>query len=318
MTRLPSPALSRARATVVATEATTLGLSATVHLALILSAVQRPAVVANFLRGGLIFAAAMAGLGVGWLLLARHLRLGRSADPDDALWGSMPVALGVTLAMAAVQLAMVVLYWGQWTQAASALIVTAPLPLVALAICALRSLAALEGRSRTPVADVILATSHGLLGGLAACLLVGLLSHSLTAELTYELGVGTSMAAVWTGLAATRVLQGSRAFLQAELRAGRRWPTSQGGLRSAGIVLLLGVLVPSAALVTALLSARLTGVELACVALAVSVHTLRYATVTMRYGLTPSHAVQTADATLGDAHGAAATLSEPDESANVV
>lgn len=283
---LSSPALTRTRATVVATEATTTGLSATLHLALILAALQRPDVVATFVRGGLALAACMAGLGAGWLVLTRSLRLGRSSDPLDPLWLSTKVGAVGSVLLGFSQVALLAAGWGDESEVTRWLIWSVPIPVVILAVGSLRVLAALEGRSRTPFADILLAASHALLGGLAACLLVGLLSHSLTAEMTYELGVGTSMAALWTSVAAARVIQGARGFLRAERKIGRRWPTSEGGLRSASIVLVLGVLVPATVLVTALLSARLTGVELACVALAVSVHTMRYATVTMRYGVT--------------------------------
>lgn len=283
---LPSPTLMRARATVVATEATTLGLSAALHLALILAALQRPVAAAHFIRAGLLLAAGLATLGGGWLLLVRYLRLGRAADPADPLWRSLSPALALTATLALSQLVVVGLWWAQPVAIARQVVWTLPVPMFGLAVVALRALAALEGRSRTPVADLILAASHGLLGGLASCMLVGLLAGQLSAELTYELGIGTSMAALWTTIAAARVLASARSALSAETAAGRRWPTSQGGLRSAALVLVLGVAVPATVLSTALLAARLTGVELACVALAVSVHTLRYAGVTMRYGAT--------------------------------
>ncbi|MCO4763625.1 MAG: hypothetical protein KC502_19090 [Myxococcales bacterium] len=284
---LASPTLTRTRATVVATEATTTGMASAIHLALILGAIQRPDVVATFVQGSIRLALAMAILGLGWLVLVRNLRLGRSAQPSDPLWRSLPVALTAGGALALLHLMVVIVWWGDAAGAVDVLVASLPVPVVTLAVTCLRAVGALEGRSRTPLADLLLATSHGLLGGLAVCLLVGLLSRGLSAEMTYELGVGTTMVALWTSIAAGRVLHGSQRFLHQEKVAGRRWPTSRGSLRSAMLIVLFGVLTPATVMATSLLSARLTGVELACVALAVSVHTLRYATVTMRYGPAP-------------------------------
>ena len=115
--------------------------------------------------------------------------------------------------------------------------------------------------------------------------MVGLIGGTITAELTYHLGAAVvvicAATILWTGLG----LRASRAVLQRARNSGSTWPLAERGYRTATVATLLGLVVPALVVLADLMSARLTGMVLACAALAVSNHAVRFGWTLMRCGL---------------------------------
>ena len=281
---LVSPRMLQTRATVVALESATAGVSAGVALGLLMMAVMRPRTAASLCLPPLALQLMLCLAACGSFAFTRRHQVGRSSPRGDPLWEAwtplfwaLSLFTVATLAAVAVRLA-----WPGQVHTALFFAGLSGAPL--LACVGLRSLAALDGRSQSPLADLAFALGHPLLAGLAVCVGLGLLQGKMTAELTYEAGTGLASIALWTMVFGSRVLWRSRAILRLERRAGRRWPTSERSSRNALLILIFGVLMPVGVVTVALSSAQVSGIELACLAMALSVHGLRHAATTMRYG----------------------------------
>lgn len=277
---LPPP-VARARATVLAVEAATVGLGAGIALALGLAVLLRPAAAIQLARPVTILAAAVTGLGAAGALLAQKLRLGErvSAEPTPpALRATTPFAvagfaLAACLARAASESGGDAL---GLAEARFAILLGLPFAGAVLATVAWRGMGAI-GHTATPLAELLQPSAVALLSGFGVVLLVGLVAGSMSAELTYELGAGTTMAALWAAATTGRVLRGIRLGLRRHQADGISQPPVERALRHAALATLLGVLVPALVIAANLATAHLNGVVLAGAALVVVGHPLRYA-----------------------------------------
>ncbi len=308
-------------ATAWALEQSTLGLAAGTFWALQLAIATRPAALL-LARPALIVAAALAAVGC----------LAQAVLPAASLWQSevtrsgwgaraalrqrVVASLGVALAAALAVAAFVAPVYGEADKPPTRL---DDLPLAAMAVPALLAtlwlgLAALRaggddggpGRamvSANPIATLAQPTGQALLGGMALMLLVGMVIGRITAELTYELAAGVSMAALWASGSAGRVLRGLHQLRAREQRAGLRRPGLDAALRLAVMATLLGVLLPAVVIVGELARARVAGVIIAAFALVASGHPLRYGlSLALWHGRDTSHLYGAA----GDSSGATA------------
>jgi len=284
---LVSPRLLQSRAAVVSVECATAGVGAGIALSIALLSLMRPKVVLTIATPPLVLQTLLVVAACGAFGFTWRYQVGRSATQGDPLWGDWRwISLSLLgLLVTSLGTLVCVFAWPKgflWAVATSALF-----SLGTLAAVGLRSLGALQGRSTTPVADLAFCVAHCLLAGMAICVGLGLMQAKMTAELTYEAGVSLSVLSFWTLCAAGRVMWRAQAFLRQERKQGRRWPTSERSSRNAMLIVTFGILTPAAVTAMALMMARITGVEMACLAMALSVHGLRHACTTMRYGPDP-------------------------------
>jgi len=165
---------------------------------------------------------------------------------------------------------------GVWLAAASALLGGVPL----LAALGLRGLAAVE-RAPMPLAQLMQASGHALLGGLGLYMLIGFTTGAMSHELKYTLGTAiTALAAhtlAWSGW----LLRGSRKTLSRLRLQGVRVPLLERGHWLASAAVVGGLLAPSVVVLANLATVRDTGLVIACSVLAVSNHAMRYAWVSL-------------------------------------
>lgn len=291
------PRTARARAGLIAVEQGLLGLAAGVTIVAGVTAAMHGLPAVALLRPAIWLAAGLALFGVLGTALGRMLRWGLDFAPAprlEATWvgffvASCALLVSLVAALIAWQLQGplkpgAALVGGEaWTGLRLTWVAALP-SLVVLALLALRGVAAAEQSARAPVAEVAQPVSQALLGGVALLLLVGVLTGQITAELTYHMGAAVTVAAaatiLWTGLS----LRSARRDLLRERAAGRGWPLAERGYMVASAVTLLGLVLPAMTILADLLSARLTGMVVACVALAVSNHALRFGWVLLRCG----------------------------------
>lgn len=284
-----SPPLARARATVLAVEATTLGLAAGVALALAIALILRPSAAIHLLRPVATLGAAVATLGAMGTLLAHNLGLGArrvAAEVEaDASPGPPATVPGTYLAAVGGALLAVGLFLASRAADGTALGASAARDravlcgLLAIGLQATLSwrASAAIGPSATPLAELLQPSAVALLAGFGLALVIGLVGESMTAELTYELGAGTTMAALWATATTGRVMRGVRLTLRRDREQGVTAPPVERALRHAALATLAGVLVPALVIAANLATAHLNGVVLAGAALIVVGHPLRYA-----------------------------------------
>lgn len=288
-----SPDELHARAGLVASEFSLLGLGASTFAVAALLGAMHGRLALPIVRAGL---GAGAGLTSAGLLLSgvgRYLDLGRSRKRPEGLVSTwLPVTiLGALLAVVAwTALAMLVhvdpaadLRLVSWLVGVAAVVLAVPL----LAGLGLRSLGAVEEGAPMPLAQLFQSTGHCLLGGAALLTLIGLSSDSLSLELKYFLGASLCTGCAHVILWSAWLLRGSRRRIHALRTQGIRVPLLERAHMMASLALVFGLLVPGLLVLADLVTLRETGLAVACSVLAVSNHAMRYAWVLLPLRRTP-------------------------------
>jgi hypothetical protein len=280
-----SPDELHARAGLVASEFSLLGLGASTFAVAALLGAMHGRLALPIVRAGL---GAGAGLTSAGLLLAgvgRYLDLGRSRKRPEALASTwLPVVvLGALLTIVAwTSLALLLhaeptadLRAVTWLVGLGAILFAVPL----LAGLGLRSLGAVEDGAPMPIAQLFQSTGHCLLGGAALLTLIGLSSDALSLELKYFLGAALCTGCAHVILWSAWLLRGSRRYLRGLRNRGVRLPQLERAHTMASLALVFGLLVPGLLVLADLVTLRETGLAVACSVLAVSNHAMRYAWV---------------------------------------
>lgn len=276
--------LLHARASLVATEFSLIGLGACLLMATTLAAMahsaaaiavgrQAVAVGAGLLSFGVIAVGAGHGLDAGGCRTA-------SAGMRRLFW---PVAVLATLAAAAAW-ASFWLPWsagtprpaaGTWAVAASSFVFGIPL----LAGLCLRSVAAPHDGAPAPLVLLLQASSHTLTGGTVLLLVLCSLNDQLTASgrhyITAAVCTLSAHALVWAGW----LLRETRQMVRRLRQSQTRLPGLVRCHRIASAATVGGLMVPGLLLFHALVTGKELGVLVACALLGASNHALRYAWV---------------------------------------
>ena len=277
-----SPAVVRARAGLLATEQGLLGLAAGTSLVSGLLAWRDAEGFARLFGYSTWLTVGLATAGVTVTVVARVLDVGeapRQAPVMHAWFVPLVAAAVWVLAAACASVALHEDGRGFGVGTIAALAAGMPASIVVLAALALRSAATCGQDSETVLSELGQPIGHGMLGGAAAILLIGLISGQITAGLTYKVGVAITALAAATLFATALSVRRARRRLHVLSRDGGRFPVAEQAYRLAAGATVLGLLLPAVIVVADLLAARLTLLVVAAAAMAVSNHALRYALV---------------------------------------
>ena len=283
----------QARAGLVASESSLLGLGSGTLIAATLAGLLLGHAAAPIVRPGLAAGAALCTCGVLLAWLGHALDLGGTARKREGLariwWPT--VVLGILLSLAAwTTLALLVRHdataladpvWPWGPQVAAATLLSLLLALATLSAVALRALIAIESEAPMPVAHLFQSAGHCMLGGLGLLMVMGYASDAMGVELKYALGTAICTVAADTILWSAWLLQGARRSIVQLHRDGVRIPMLERGHAMASAVLVLGLLAPALTVLAGLVTGRDGGLTVACAVLAVSNHAMRYAWVLM-------------------------------------
>jgi hypothetical protein len=281
-----------ARAGLIASEHSLLGLGAGTLISTTLAVLLQGSLATGLVRPALAASAGLLACGVGVALLGRHLGLGGSGRRPAALPRTFRpvVALGaVTSVLGWLALALVSQesatdlpsYPGALDTAGFIVMATASLgaavPL--LAALGLRAIAAVDGGAPMPVAQLFQATGHGMLGGLGLLVLIAFASGAMGLDLKNAMGAAVTTACAHTLLWSAWLLRGSRRRMDRMRKVGLRIALLERGHSLAAATTVVGLVAPGLVVMADLLLGRDTGLVVACAVLAVSNHAMRYAWV---------------------------------------
>lgn len=288
-----STAEVQARAGLVASESSLLGLGSGALIGTTLAASLLGHAAAPIVRPGLAAGAALCTCGVLLAWLGHALDLGGTSRKHEGLarlWWPI-IGLGALLALAGwTTLAFLVRHdaaagadpvWPWGPQVAAGTLLSLLLALMTLSAVALRALVAIEPGAPMPVAHLFQSAGHALLGGLGLLMVIGYASDAMGVELKYALGTAICTVAAHTILWSAWLLQGARRAIVRLHRDGVRMPMLERGHAMASAVVVLGLLAPALTVLAGLVTGRDVGLTVACAVLAVSNHAMRYAWVLM-------------------------------------
>lgn len=286
----------QARAGLIASESSLLGLGAGTLVSVALAVALQGRHALPVLRPAVAAAAGLLTCGVTLMVFARRLDVGASARRPQGLPQTFrPTVLLAAVTAAVAWLALVLIArheaglgattgpapYGPGAAVVAVVAALAGVPL--LGALGLRQVAA-AGGATMPVAQLLQATGHSLLGGFALLMLIGFASRAMTVELKYTLGTAITTLGAHTILWSTWLLRGSRQAV-AQMRAdGVRMPLVERGHWLASAAVVAGLLVPGLVVLANLVTVRDTGLAVACSVLAVSNHAMRYAWVLLPLG----------------------------------
>ena len=275
-----------ARAGLIASEYSLIGLGATSQLTTLLLLLVPDNGGLLLLRPGLAASAGLLACGAAISVVGLWLDLGgtRRSRPMRRLWWPLAAlaltgALGSWLALHRVGLE------ANLQQALASLrllllfVALAGTSLLTLAVLGMRALVAVESGPALPVVQLWQATSHTMLGGLGLVALIGFSAEILSRELQVYLATAISVLCAHATLAAAVVLHGSRRALRRLRAAGVGVPLLERAHALASMTLLLGLLLPGLAVLGHLLVSRNVNLIVACCVVAISNHAMRYASV---------------------------------------
>ena len=282
-----STAQAHARAGLIASEYSLVGLGASALLMTLLLSLLSDVGGLQLLRPGLAASAGLLGCGAAISVVGRWLDLGGSRRQADLarLWWPMITGalLGACGSLLALHRA------AQIREAAERVLWPVPLlglflalgavAMVVLAALALRSLLAVTGGPVLPVVQLWQATTHALLGGASLVAFIGLFADAMPRGLQVYVATGICVMCGHAALAATWLLHRSRQRVRLLRAAGVRVHLVERGHALAAATLLLGVVVPGLIVLAHLLLSRDVPLLPACLILAFSNHPMRYAFV---------------------------------------
>jgi len=287
-----------ARAGLIASESSLLGLGAGAISASTLAALLLGHAAAPILRSGLAAGAGLCSCGVVLAWLGRSFDLGGSSRHPESLarmwWPVMGLGVAVSIAGWATLVLVVqheaaslvavdaVWPWGSGTAIAAVGALTCSW--LTLAALGLRALTAIDAGAPMPLAQLFQATSHHLLGGLGLLMVMGYASDAMGVELKFALGAAICTIAAHTILWSAWILRGTRFAINRLRVQGVRVPVVDRGHALASAAVVLGLLAPGLTVLAGLVTGRDTGVAIACAVLAVSNHAMRYALVQLPLG----------------------------------
>ncbi len=276
-----------ARAGLIASEYSLIGLGAAALLVTLLLLLLPDYADMQLLRPGLAASAGLLGCGAAVSVVGRWLDLGGSRRQVRLarLWwpllsGALIGALGSLLALHRAGLIRETADHVLWPTALLGLF--AALALVALFLLAalgLRALAAVDSGAPMPLTQLWQSTTHCLLGGLGLVALIGFSADTLPRALQVYLATAISVMCGHAALAAARLLHGSRRTLRGLRAAGLHVALVERGHALASGALLIGIVVPGLLVLWHLLVNRELPLMPACGVIAVSNHAMRYALV---------------------------------------
>lgn len=283
-----------ARAGLVATEFSLLGLGAATVIVVWLLALLPDHGGLQLLRPGLAVGTGLLGCGTAITVVGRILDLGgtRQNRAMRLLWWPL-ASLSVVAAAGG--------WWGLrqagrlllspeghgWPTPLMVLVVgLVAINILILAVLGLRALAAVHGGAPNPVVQLWQAMTHTFAAALAMSALVGLAAEVMTKEIHAFLGTAICLVGAQAILSATWLLRSSRRHL-ANLRLAQiRVHLLERGHALASVALLAGLLVPTLFILANLLISKEIGLLPACVILAVANHAMRYACVLLPLRMT--------------------------------
>lgn len=287
-----------ARAGLIASESSLLGLGAGTLTGATLSALLLGHAAAPILRPGLAAGAGLCSCGLVVAWLGRSFDLGGSTRRPEGLartWWPL-MGLGAVLAIAGwVTLSFVIQHepanaaaldpvwpWGRNAAIGAVFCLAIAMPM--LAAIGLRALMAVDAGAPMPLAQLFQTASHNLLGGLGLLMVMGYASDAMGLELKFALGAAICTLAAHTIFWSSWLLRGSRKAM-ARLRAqGIRVSLLDRGHSLASAAVVIGLLGPGLTVLAGLVTGRDTGLTVACAVLAVSNHAMRYAWVLLPLG----------------------------------
>ena len=276
-----------ARAGLVATEFSLLGLGAATLIVTLLVALLPEFGGPQLVRPSLAVSAGLLGCGTAISVVGRSLDLGGTRQNQTMRWLWWPLlalsvlgALGGWQALHQVGLLATMPDRHGWPPALLALSVgLAVVCVLLLAVLGLRALAAVHAGAPAPVWQLWQAMTHTLLAAVAMVALVGITADVLTREMHAFLGTAICVMAGHAVVAGTWLLRSSRRRL-AVLRAAKvHAHMLERGHTLGSMALLLGLVAPGLLVLANLLVAKDIALAPACAVLAVSNHAMRYAWV---------------------------------------
>ncbi len=293
------PSDIHARAGLIASEFSLLGLGAALLATAALIVALHGTLALALVHAGLLAAAGLCTAGTLLLAAGWWLNVGQTRDqPADLPTSVAPLFVLATALSAVAWLALWHLHHvpagtgesldlKRFQHVTRPLLWAGTLAVPVLAGLALRSLQAVDPRSPMPIAGLFEAIGHTLLGGVALMMLVGLSSDSMSLELKYYLGASLCTGAGHVILWAGWLLRGSRQALRSARLQGIRVPLWHRGHTLASAALVGGVVLPALVVLADLLAVRDVGLAVACALLAVSNHAMRYAWVLLAFPAPP-------------------------------
>ena len=278
---------THARAGLIASEYSLIGLGAATVLVTLLLLLVPDVGSLQLLRPGLAASAGLLGCGAAISVVGRWLDLGgsrRQLRLAQLWWPLLALALlGATGSLLALHRTGLIRETGDhviWPPALLGLFaVLALLSVGTLATLGLRGLLAVVGGPPLPVVQLWQATTHCLLGGIGLVALIGFSADALPRTLQVYLATAISVMAGHAAITATILLHRSRRTLRGLRAAGLHMPLLERGHALASGALLLGVVLPGLLALAYLLINRDLPLMPACAVVAVSNHAMRYAAV---------------------------------------
>ncbi len=302
----PQPEPLHARAGMIASEFSLIGMGAAVALVALLAAALQRNVAMPIVRPALATAAGLSSCGLLAALLTRYFAVGVSpaaypSESRDFAW-----FIGVATSMTAMA------WWGtaalgdlqavvrgggtppHWPVLMTiCALITGVFAIATLAILSLRALAALQSNPLQPVGQMLQACGHTLLAGLGLITVIAYSADLMSLELRYYLGTAMTTTGAHTILWSAWILRGSRRARRQLLASGVRVPMLERGHRLATAALLLGLILPCLVILVDLVAVTDVGLPIAGAVLAASNHAMRYGLVLLPVNafrhLTPPH-----------------------------
>ena len=276
-----------ARAALIASEYSLIGLGAATLLVTLLLLMLPDFGELQLLRPGLAVSAGLFACGSAFTVLGRWLDWGGSRQQHGLarLWWPLLTCalLGATGSLLALHRSAQIRETAEhvlWPTPLLALFVLlGALGVVTFAVLGVRALVAVEAGAPLPLVQFWQATTHGLLGGVGLVAITGFWAGSLPHTLQVYLATAISVLSGHAALATTRLLQDSRRTLRGLRAAGLHVPLLERGHSLASAALLIGVVVPGLLVLWHLLVNRELPLWPSCAIVAISNHAMRYAFV---------------------------------------
>lgn len=276
-----------ARAGLIATEFSLLGLGAGSTIVTLLLALLPEHGGLVLLRPGLAASAGLLGCGTAISVVGRALDLGGSRTHKSlyALWKPLLLlaVLGASLCWFSLhrvgQLADTTEKWTWPNSLLAVFVLLGMVAIVLLATLALRALTAVQAGAPMAIAQMWQAHTHTLTGALGLVTLIGYSTENLTRELQVFLATALCVMAGHAVLATLWLLRGSHRTLKGLRQAGLRVHLLERGHGMATLALLGGLIAPGLLVLANLLIDKDISPVLACALFAISNHAMRYAWV---------------------------------------